>query len=217
MNKYQGLILITLILFAAGATLYYLFNKESLEHITCTAETKVCPDGSFVARTGYDCQFEACPDNTKQNQEAIDPDTGWKVYTNKDVGIEFEYPSAPLGCEKSCKVNTDSFFNIGTVGFSIEKSNEPTLSLAVDEYIRDDFAEVSRKDKIIGGQEGLIVSYRFGGTGRFGEAAFVKKDNQIFIFDYRAGLSCCYDNAKSIYEEDVFETMVSTFRFLKNY
>ena len=28
----------------------------------CTAEGKVCPDGSVVGRTGPNCEFEKCPD-----------------------------------------------------------------------------------------------------------------------------------------------------------
>ena len=29
--------------------------------IACTADAKMCPDGSFVGRKGPACQFEACP------------------------------------------------------------------------------------------------------------------------------------------------------------
>lgn len=29
--------------------------------IACTADAKVCPDGSSVGRKGPACQFEACP------------------------------------------------------------------------------------------------------------------------------------------------------------
>ena len=28
----------------------------------CTLEAKVCSDGSFVGRSGLDCEFERCPD-----------------------------------------------------------------------------------------------------------------------------------------------------------
>ena len=32
------------------------------EYIACTADAKICPDGSGVGRVGPDCEFAACPD-----------------------------------------------------------------------------------------------------------------------------------------------------------
>jgi hypothetical protein len=31
------------------------------EHAACTMEAKLCPDGSYVGRTGPNCEFEKCP------------------------------------------------------------------------------------------------------------------------------------------------------------
>lgn len=36
-------------------------SEEAGEGIFCTMDAKVCPDGSYVGRTGPDCEFEACP------------------------------------------------------------------------------------------------------------------------------------------------------------
>ncbi len=33
----------------------------------CTQEAKLCPDGSYVTRTGPDCQFAPCPDAKKKS------------------------------------------------------------------------------------------------------------------------------------------------------
>jgi hypothetical protein len=33
----------------------------SKEHKACTEEAKMCPDGSYVGRTGPNCEFSACP------------------------------------------------------------------------------------------------------------------------------------------------------------
>jgi hypothetical protein len=30
--------------------------------IACTQEAKLCPDGSYVGRTGPNCEFTACPE-----------------------------------------------------------------------------------------------------------------------------------------------------------
>lgn len=33
------------------------------EPVACTMEAKVCPDGSYVGRTGPNCEFAPCPGN----------------------------------------------------------------------------------------------------------------------------------------------------------
>lgn len=35
--------------------------KPSGEQTVCTLEAKLCPDGSYVGRTGPNCEFSACP------------------------------------------------------------------------------------------------------------------------------------------------------------
>lgn len=45
----------------------------------CTMEARLCPDGSSMGRTGPNCEFTACPQNT-----------GFKKVTVKD--ISFTYP-----------------------------------------------------------------------------------------------------------------------------
>lgn len=39
----------------------------------CTMEAKICPDGSAVGRTGPDCAFPPCPDESK-DLEGLGPD-----------------------------------------------------------------------------------------------------------------------------------------------
>ena len=35
---------------------------EDDENYACTMDAKMCPDGSYVGRTGKDCHFEECPE-----------------------------------------------------------------------------------------------------------------------------------------------------------
>lgn len=56
-------IIVLFILVAAG---YYLWKEgrnmpPQEEPVACTAEAKLCPDGSYVGRTGPDCEFAPCP------------------------------------------------------------------------------------------------------------------------------------------------------------
>ncbi len=37
-------------------------TPDDSEHVACTMEAKICPDGSAVGRTGPNCEFAPCPD-----------------------------------------------------------------------------------------------------------------------------------------------------------
>lgn len=52
------------------------------KQVICTMEAQECPDGSFVARTGPNCEFTKCP------EVVAGQETGWKTY--KNYGLEFE-------------------------------------------------------------------------------------------------------------------------------
>lgn len=47
--------------------------------VACTLEAKLCPDGSYVGRTGPNCEFAECP---------VEP--SWEIYSEE--GLEFQYP-----------------------------------------------------------------------------------------------------------------------------
>jgi len=65
-NKGIAPILIVLIIVGflfSGGGIYYFWIKNSQEPVACTQEAKLCPDGSYVGRTGPNCEFDECPDN----------------------------------------------------------------------------------------------------------------------------------------------------------
>src|SRR3989344_7567875 len=41
------------------------------EKKACTLEAKICPDGSFVGRTGPNCEFAPCSDNQNTDEEKL--------------------------------------------------------------------------------------------------------------------------------------------------
>ncbi len=49
-----------------GGYWYVVSRSQTDEQIFCTQEAKLCPDGSYVGRTGPNCEFAACP-NTSDN------------------------------------------------------------------------------------------------------------------------------------------------------
>lgn len=63
---------ITIIIVAAAVFGYYAYTqfdaafgedraKATQEPTACTADAKICPDGSAVGRIGPNCEFAACP------------------------------------------------------------------------------------------------------------------------------------------------------------
>jgi hypothetical protein len=55
-------IIAVLILVGAFFALRYDHKVIAPTPIVCTQEAKQCPDGSYVSRTGPQCQFAACPE-----------------------------------------------------------------------------------------------------------------------------------------------------------
>lgn len=57
-----------IVVFIFGGLLY-IYNPEPIEYknpnqkapVACTMEAKLCPDGSYVGRTGPNCEFSPCP------------------------------------------------------------------------------------------------------------------------------------------------------------
>ena len=56
--------------------------------VACTMEAKICPDGSYVGRTGPNCEFATCP--------ASESSRAWLTYSGSIVS--FKYPEN-LGTE----------------------------------------------------------------------------------------------------------------------
>lgn len=48
------------------------------EFIACTADAKICPDGTAVGRTGPNCEFIPCPNDSSQNGSAYLSDAHWQ-------------------------------------------------------------------------------------------------------------------------------------------
>ena len=75
MNNRILILIFIIVVFILGGLLY-IYNPEPIEYknpkeeelVVCTADAKLCPDGSYVGRSGPNCEF-LCPD-----EKIIPPD-----------------------------------------------------------------------------------------------------------------------------------------------
>jgi hypothetical protein len=97
-------LLIVIILALVGALGYIVYDKvlyapsapptvivvtpTSTEPVACTMDARMCPDGSYVGRSGPACKFAACPgEGTTPPVEGMD---AWRTFTSNDM--TFQYP-----------------------------------------------------------------------------------------------------------------------------
>ena len=81
MKKYLFL-LVLLVLFVAIGFGVGTFNPARWQQpVACTAEAKLCPDGSSVGRTGPKCEFADCPAAIATSTASVSQSGNIKVYT----------------------------------------------------------------------------------------------------------------------------------------
>jgi len=92
-SKNKGIAVAIVLLILIGGIVWFVWPKHpsgSDNDVACTQEAKLCPDGSYVDRTGPDCEFAACPDASST------PNDGnglWRTMTDASSGVTFSYPA----------------------------------------------------------------------------------------------------------------------------
>lgn len=168
------ILILIAILFGAG---YFYNQKKSGSEVMCTLEAKLCPDGSYVGRSGPKCEFTPCP--------VVPAHAGWKTY-NSD-GITFQYPEE------------FSTIYISKVDWppQVQLINEPYSCLnAGTENGRTGKTEI----KNINGHTYCVTTLVQGAAGStYKEFAYAKAFNDqtvIFTFTTREPQCMNYDNPK---------------------
>ncbi len=71
MKFYQKITLSVILVIFLAVGFYFYFTREN-KSMYCTQEAKLCPDGSYVGRTGPRCEFAKCPgENASDNNSGI--------------------------------------------------------------------------------------------------------------------------------------------------
>ena len=175
-NTKQLLIILILIgiLFGAG----YFYNKKAGNDITmCTLEAKLCPDGSYVGRSGPKCEFSPCPE--------VPQHVGWKSFAEN--GISFQYPenlpTTYMGLQDwppQVQVINEPY-NCAEAGSAIERAGRS-------------------ETRIINGHTYCVTQLTEGAAGStYNQYAYAKAFNDktvIFTFTTREPQCMNYDNPK---------------------
>ncbi|MFA5877767.1 MAG: hypothetical protein WC845_00075 [Candidatus Staskawiczbacteria bacterium] len=133
--------IIAVIALSGGGVAYYYITKQP-SPVACTAEAKVCPDGSAVGRVGPNCEFAACPNEIAGNQYFSIPELNIKFKMNdkiKDLvyavsdGTRYGYPykkailstESLIGASKgACELNVPGESALGEVIVSEKSPSE---------------------------------------------------------------------------------------------
>lgn len=155
MNKgFAGPGLMILIVVIVGVAGYFVFVQKfdtqiatsptPSDGVFCTQDAKLCPDGSYVGRTGPQCEFTPCPTSAVKDETI-----GWKTYTGTVGQIQYQvsYPEDWRVVEQ-----TDGGVGFGPkwlgsdVVWTISPENQKSRSMAT---VVADIEADARKDKII--------------------------------------------------------------------
>ena len=106
-NQYQKGFINTIVgaiavIIIAGIAGYIIINKQpslvdegtSPTSTVCTQDAKLCPDGSYVNRTGPNCEFAPC--GWSNPFKPSGPDTIQPYNPDEDRGGLYNYPNYPL-------------------------------------------------------------------------------------------------------------------------
>ena len=160
-------------------------------------------------------------------QEGDSTSVRWTVYTNEDYGLGFEYPAAydeltERGCgirvqEVRAEFNAPYFIPRTDiqVGFrtvvSITDREGLDLNGVVERAIgwREGWTIESMETRLMNGQEGVYVEYRFGETNRLGMMAFFIRGEDAVVVQTSAGAFCDIPE-ENVTELGAFEHLLET-------
>ena len=117
---------ISLVIAVGGVWVLHTQKVDSVAGpLGCSAEAKVCPDGTAVGRTGPHCEFAACPQVVPAETESTNAALTERIFTH---GIHIT-PLAVVG-DSRCPVDVNCI-QAGTVRLSVKLESGTTTQTQV--------------------------------------------------------------------------------------
>jgi len=202
-------------------------NSQQIGPVACAQDSKICPDGSVVVRTGSGCQFAACLENKNYLNSPI---AEWTVYKNNALGFSISYPKGLLVDDFFCAENNmaDNFNplliscylgiinTIEPIGLMSSQRTVCSLNIKIEETAGFDYSLYLKNEEVSVTSTGYITLSGIKGKkikttqfldeiqSAFYTYIFIEKGQYIYIFNYGgeqdADLNLC-------------DKIVSTFKF----
>lgn len=219
MNQ-KGIAPIVIIFIIAGILVlggggYYAVKKYQRPSVqVCTQEAKQCPGGSYVSRTESNCEFAPCPE-VKPDETA-----DWNTHRNEEYGLEIRYPSdwmiikeeigyVTFADKEEAEINRtkragEIMCSVGMF-FYDNKERLPLYDWVIGKWGKPENRESGKISEVkINDLEG--IRYEFMSMGTETNVLFSKENK---VIDVQTTFKGC-DNLN-----EIFDQMLSTFRFLK--
>ncbi|MEX2029101.1 MAG: cupredoxin domain-containing protein [Candidatus Paceibacterota bacterium] len=140
------IILVLIVLVVGGALVFGMGGKTEVptgeapisvptgsdkeEAVFCTMDAKLCPDGSYVGRTGPNCEFSACPEVVDTEESTADV----KEFTVSASNFSFSPSTLRVAEGDRVKItfkNTMGFhdFVIDEYGIAAKQTQSPTTEV----------------------------------------------------------------------------------------
>ena len=117
-----AILIIFLVIVIIICVIILIYQEKEIEKVACTMEAKLCPDGSYVSRTGPNCEFTPCPQTNSLLSEAeariIAEESCIKggealaggIYNenSKTWWFDANLNAAKEGCNPACVVNEET-------------------------------------------------------------------------------------------------------------